>query len=72
MLVGLNNVKEDYAVRSLPNPVRDHSVIECKGNENIIGFILYDAQMRKVKEFKREQSTIKIDRDKLVSGTYLG
>lgn len=72
VLVGLNNVKEDYAVRIFPNPVRDHSVIECKGNENIIGFILYDAQMRKVKEFKREQSTIKIDRDKLVSGTYFG
>ena len=72
VLVGLNNVKEDYAVRIFPNPVRDHSVIECKGNENIIGFILYDAQMRKVKEFKKEQSTITIDRDKLVSGTYFG
>ncbi|MBK9525781.1 MAG: T9SS type A sorting domain-containing protein [Bacteroidetes bacterium] len=61
---------ENSNLSIFPNPITDRSVIVCKPNEKILNFVLYDDQLRQLKEFTEAQSSLEINREGLATGIY--
>ncbi len=70
VIIGLNEIVENSNLSIFPNPITDRSVIVCKPNEKILNFVLYDDQLRQLKEFTEAQSSLEINREGLATGIY--